>query len=301
MTNRNAIAKSLASARDKNRETIRAGRKPAYTPYKDSSGVPIAFAFPENPKAGSAMHRARLAFDAAIEKTKAVPAAKKEIFANPNLSDAGKKLELTKWVAQNAALGWREHWNAIQREKKNLEERISKIKLKPADQSPEKVREREEIRTRLFQMNDAQRNEFVKKYRHSDPNIVAAVVERIPELSGVFHEIHENMTAELLDRQYAAELSDIADAADALDAAERAIIGGREESRKQSGISFAEYDKILGEVEHQVDEKFAKQPNAEPQIPGDDEVSAIRDGVSKLTSKQRSELIDFAIGLWKAE
>jgi hypothetical protein len=301
MTNRNAIAKSLASARDKNRETIRAGRKISYTPFKDESKFPIVFAFPDNPRAGSPMHRAKLAFEAAIEKTKAVPAAKKEIFSNPNLSDAGRKLELTRWVAQNAAPGWREHWNAIQREKKNLEERISKIKLKPADQSPEKVREREEIRTRLFQMNDAQRNEFVKKYRHSDPNIVAAVVERIPELSGVFHEIHEHMTAELLGQQYAAELSDIADTSEALDAAERAIIGGRDEARKQSGISFAEYDKILGEVERQVDEKFSKQPNAEPQIPGDDEVIAIRDGVSKLTSKQRSELIDFAIGLWKPE
>lgn len=297
----NAIAKSLASARDKNRETIRDGRKISYTPFKDESKVPIVFAFPDNPKAGSPMHRAKLAFEAAIEKTKAVPAAKKEIFANPNLSDAGRKLELTRWVAQNAAPGWREHWNAIQREKKNLEERISKIKLKPADQSPEKVREREEIRTRLFQMNDKQRNEFVQKYRRSDPNIVSAVVERIPELSGIFPEIHENMTAELLGQQYAAELSDIADASEALDAAERAIIGGRNEARLQSGIAFGEYNKILGEVEHQVDAKFAKQPNTEPQVPGDDEVASIRDGVSKLTSKQRSELIDFAIGLWKPE
>ena len=249
------------------------------------------------------MHRAKLAFDAAIEKTKAVPAAKKEIFANPNLSDAGKRLELTKWVAQNAAGGWREHWNAVQREKKHLEDRIAKIKLKDPDQSPSAVRQREEIRARLFAMNDEQRNKFITKYRVEEPdlNVIAAIVERVPELSGVAPVVHENLTASLISEQNSGELSDIADTLDALDAAERAIEGGRAEARKQSGISFAEYDQILGEVERQVDEKFAKQPNAEPQIPGDDEVAAIRDGVSKLTSKQRSELIDFAIGLWKPE
>jgi len=148
-------------------------------------------------------------------------------------------------------------------------------------------------------MNDAQRNKFLTKYRveSPDPNVIAAVVERVPELSGITPLVHENLMATLISEQFPAELSDIADTLDALDAAEQAIEGGRAEARKQSGISFNEYEGILREVETQVDEKFAAQPNTNPKIASDEETAAMREGLGKLTLKQRHELIDFAINM----
>lgn len=291
-----ALAISIERAIQNYRHSERPG-KALYTPYHDKSGLPVVHRFPENPKKGSAVDRAKTAFETAIERTKAVPAAKKKIWDDPNLSDAGKKVALTKWIAENSASVWRKHWNAMTRERKALEERVTQLKLREADQSPAAVREREEIRARLFTMDDKRRNEFVQKYRDdSGSNVAAAIAERAPELSGINAVVHENVTAKLLDQQHASELAEIAEISEALGAAERAIVSGRDEAKKHSGINFQEYEKILSVVETQVDAEFEKQASspspAQIELPAD-EAKAVFEGVSKLSSKQRSDLLEF--------
>lgn len=290
-----ALQKSLKRAIENVRHADRPGHKIRFTPFKDKSNVNIAHRFPENPGPGSAVAKALRAFELAGDLAKSVPAAKREIYGNPNLSDQGKKLALTEWVAKNNASKWRKEWNALAKERENLVARLEKIKLKPADPSPEKAAERAEIRARLASMNDTQRNEFLQKYRRGENEVIAAIVERIPELSGVNEVVYESILAETLDIQHAGELADIAESLEAISAAERAIDGGREESRKQSGIGYADYEKIVGAIEAEADAEFAKSKE-QPVLPSEQEKAELQKTISNMPSKDRSELIDFIIG-----
>lgn len=297
-----ALKKSLSKARNNQDwpETGGSKRKLKYAPYQDQHGMPIVFAFPEEIKPGSPLARINRAFDVAVEGTKAIPAIKKTIWADKNLSDEGKKFALTKWVAEHNAGKWREQWNLLDRERKLLADRVAKIKVKEPDQSPNAIREREEVRSMLRGMNDKAKNEFVQKYRHdSNSNVAAAIAERAPELSGLNVEVYENITASLLDNQHGKELSDIALMSSAIEFAERAITGGRDEARKQSGINLNEYNKILGEVESKADDEFQRQ-QAGPKPDGlpEDEAKEVFNGVGQLSAKQRGDLLDFMAGLW---
>lgn len=290
-----ALQKSLKRAIDNVKHGDRSGYKIKFTPFKDRTNVTVAHGFPENPKPGSTIAKALRAFEIAGNLARAVPAAKKEIYSNPNLSDQGKKLALTEWIAKNNASKWRREWNALAKERENLGARLQKIKLKAADPSPEKAAERAEIRARLASMNDTQRNEFLQKYRRGENEVIAAIVERIPELSGVNEVVYENILAETLDIQHAGELADIAESLEAIDAAERAIDGGREESRKQSGIGFDDYNRIVGAIEAEADAEFAKSKE-QPLLPSEQEKAELQKTIANMPSKDRSELIDFIIG-----
>lgn len=84
-----ALKKSLSKARNNQDwpETGGGKRKLKYAPFKDKTGTPIVFAFPEEIKPGSTLARINRAFDVAVDGTKAIPAIKKQIWADKNLSD----------------------------------------------------------------------------------------------------------------------------------------------------------------------------------------------------------------------
>jgi hypothetical protein len=107
--------------------------------------------------------------------------------------------------------------------------------------------------------------------------------------------VYQNLISETLDIQYAKELGEIAEGLEAIEAAERAIDGGREESRLQSGIGYADYNKIVGAAEAEADAEFKKAP-IQPITPSEVEKAELQKTISSMSTKDRSELIDFVLG-----
>jgi hypothetical protein len=107
--------------------------------------------------------------------------------------------------------------------------------------------------------------------------------------------VYQNLISETLDIQHAKELGEIAEGLEAIEAAERAIEGGREESRLQSGIGYDDYNKIVGAVEAEADAEFAKA-SEQPVTPSEAEKAELQKTIAAMSSKERSELIDFVIG-----
>jgi hypothetical protein len=198
--------------------------------------------------AGSIKERLRASYLESLDAVDKAEARRSQAMANGKFTPAGVTDDVLGFAASQLAPSFKRGRHVIETAKNQAKALRDKIKLDPGDTNMR----RQEMRTRLLQMGDKERNAFISKNRDSiDPELALAIVEMPGWVSGVMDTDHANLLGRALRAQHGKAMDELAELEEAIAIAESAVETGRDEVREQAGVDAATFNAAAAPFEGQ--------------------------------------------------
>jgi hypothetical protein len=183
------------------------------------------------PTEGSLAYPLYKHFNGVFENVDHGDAKKKELNSSADLTPVGRDRQALDYSFGTAMPNILKGERALARVSQEVSIKRSRLELPKGD--PSRADYRKEIRELMRGMDEKSREAFRKKYQH-DPEVLQAIVESKPEMSGISDAVHDRLKTEVRDSANAPLMEEIHYLERAIEITKSAIDEGRADIRAQA-------------------------------------------------------------------